>query len=222
MASSFDPRAKGAVYLLLTVLTLVTLAPAPLLALVVAEATLLLAARLVTRWLAVLRVLAPTLVMFAVVAWFAGGEIIALSAVLRLLALTTAGVLFFASTAPEDLGEALQASGLSPRTAYLLEGSLRFVPTMGALFQDVRDAQMSRGIRLDGWHLARNAPTLLAPVLVSAVRLADELAEALEARGFGSGQRTLMRDHRWRGRDWSLVAVATLAAVAYILVIFRW
>jgi energy-coupling factor transport system permease protein len=210
-ARRFDPRAKGIVYLCAVALALLATAPPELAALVALEGALLAALGLARAGLRVARLLLPTLLLFVIVVWWGAGVEAAVGAALRLLALAGAGVLFFGTTPPEELGEACQASGLSPQAAYLLEGTLRFVPAMGALFGEVRDAQASRGIRFDGLHLLRNGPALLAPVLVSALRLADELAEALESRGFGSPRRTLLRDYRWTARDWLLAAGATAA-----------
>lgn len=202
---AFDPRAKIIVYLLGSGLVLLATRPPALLLIAGVQAVLLTRLGLLTRWLVLLRALLPTLAIFALAAWWSDGPVAASVAALRLVTLVSAGVLFFGTTPPEELGEALQASGLSPQVAFLLEGTLRFVPTMGALLAEVRDAQASRGLRVDGLHLLRTGPALLAPVLVGALRLADDLAEGLEARGFGSPGRTLLRDYRWRGRDWLLV-----------------
>ncbi|HSH77254.1 MAG TPA: energy-coupling factor transporter transmembrane component T, partial [Herpetosiphonaceae bacterium] len=78
------------------------------------------------------------------------------------------------------------------------------------------DAQASRGIRLDGLYLLRNGPVLLAPLLVSALQFADSLAEALEARGFGSPRRTLLRDYRFCAHDWALVTGMLVAVALWV------
>ena len=129
---------------------------------------------------------------------------------LRLLALVTASVLLFNILPPEELGEALLSAGLSPRLVFLLEGSLRFAPTMATLLREVREAQESRGIRLDGFYLLRNGAALLVPLLIDVMRFADDLAEALEARGFGGQQRTPLIEYRFQWYDWALVTTAAL------------
>jgi energy-coupling factor transport system permease protein len=167
---------------------------------------LLVMLRVAGRWLGVVQAIWPTLLLFALVAGFSGGVDAGMSAGLRLLLLVTAGVLFFTTTTPEDLGDALVASGVRAQHAFLLEGTLRLVPTMGALVREARDALASRGIPLHGLYLLRNGPLLLGPILVSALRFADDLAEGLEARGFGSPHRTLLHDYHFRACDWGLVA----------------
>jgi energy-coupling factor transport system permease protein len=155
--------------------------------------------------------------LFAVIVGFGSGLEAGIGAVLRLLALVTASVWFFALTPPEELAESLLASGLSPQAVFLLEGTLRFAPTMATLAREVREAQESRGIRLDGFYLFRNGLALLGPLLTSVMRFADDLAEALEARGFGGPTRTPLRNYRFRARDGLLAlggAVVAMMAVA--------
>ncbi len=209
----FDPRAKAIVYVLVSGFALMATGATELLLVNTVVTALIVRERLVRRWLKTCALLLPTLLLFAVVAGLSDGLSAAAGAVLRLLGLATAGVLFFMTTPPEELGEALQASRLSPQTAFLLEGTLRFVPTMGTLLREVRDAQASRGIRFDGLYLLRNGPALLAPLLVSALHFADTLAEALEARGFGSPRRTLLRDYRFTVHDWALVAAMSIVII---------
>lgn len=216
--SGYDPRAKLAVYLLGCALILWTTRPLALLALTAAPLLGVALGRHWREWLRVLRLLWPTLLLFGVIVGFGAGLESAAGAVLRLLALVSASVLFFALTPPEDLGESLLASGLSPHAVFLVEGTLRFVPTMATLAREVREAQESRGIRLDGIHLLRNGFALLAPLLASVMRFADDLAEALDSRGFGGPTRTPLVDYRFRRRDWALVFGMVVAVIGWIFI----
>jgi energy-coupling factor transport system permease protein len=209
----YDPRAKLAVYLLACGLILWVTRPIALLPLAAAPLLGIGFGGHWTAWWHVVRLLWPTLLLFAVIVGLGGGAEAAAGAVLRLLALVAAGVLFFALTPLEALGDALLAGGLSPRGVFLLEGTLRFAPTMAALAREVREAQESRGIRLDGFYLLRNGTALLGPLLASVLRFADDLAEALEARGFGGPRRTPLADYRFRARDWGLVLGAGAVTV---------
>ncbi len=216
----FDPRAKLTVYLLYCGLVLLAVQPLEVLPLLAAPLLGIALGRCWTEWRRVMRLLWPTLLLFALIVGLGSGLEAAAGAVLRLLALVTAGVLFFARTPPEDLGESLLASGLSPAAVFLLEGTLRFAPTMAALAREVRDAQESRGLRLDGFYLLRNGVALLGPLLASVMGFADDLAEALETRGFGGRCRTPLEDYRFRGRDWGLAlgAIAIAGSIAAGLV----
>jgi len=206
----FDPRTLLIVYLLGCGLILLAIRPLELLPLLAIPLLGITLGRHGAAWWRVVRLLGPTLLLFAVIVGFGSSLEAGIGAILRLLALVTASVWFFALTPPEELGEALLASGLSPQAVFLLEGTLRFAPTMATLAREVREAQESRGIRLDGFYLFRNGPALLAPLLTSVMRFADDLAEALEARGFGGPTRTPLRDYRFRARD-GLLALGAMA-----------
>jgi energy-coupling factor transport system permease protein len=137
---------------------------------------------------------------------------------LRLLALTSVFFLFFRTTPPEDLGNALVKSGLPYEVAFVMSVSLQFVPVLGRKAQHVIDAQRSRGIPLEpGLRALRYYPALMAPLLVQSFQLADELAEAMEARGFGRPGRTFAREVHMRVRDWLVL----LGGVA-LLAVFIW
>ncbi len=208
----FDPRAKLTVYLLGFGLVLLATQMTDLLLFNVAALLAVAVLRTGRSWWQIVRLLWPTLLLFAVIVGLGGGFEAAAGATLRLLALVTVSGVFFATTPPEELGEALLASGLSPQAAFLLEGTLRFAPTMAILVREVREAQESRGIRLDGFYLLRNGTALLAPLLVDVMRFADDLAEALEARGFGGPLRTPLTEYRFQAPDWALVVGAVLVA----------
>ena len=69
--------------------------------------------------------------------------------------------------------------------------SLRFIPLLLEEAINLKKAQMSRGASFEGGLIKRVKKTvpLLVPLFVSSFRKADELALALDARGFRSGQR---------------------------------
>jgi biotin transport system permease protein len=71
----------------------------------------------------------------------------------------------------------LRRFGVAPeRVALLISLSVRSVPVILALAQEVRDAQRARG-------LGRSARAFAVPLLVRSLRHADALGEALVARG---------------------------------------
>ncbi len=212
----FDPRAKLVAYLCGFGLILLTTKPLDLLLINIVVWGSIAGMQASAPWQRAIRLLWPTLLLFAIIGGLSQGYLAAAGAVLRLLALVSISVLFFATTPPTELGESLLASGLSPQAVFLLEGTLRFAPTMALLVQEVREAQESRGIRLDGFYLLRNGTALIAPLLADVMRFADDLAEALVTRGFGSSSRTPLLLYRFRLRDWLLVLAALLGTVLLI------
>lgn len=131
---------------------------------------------------------------------------------LKLLGLTSAGFLFFSTTAPEDLANALIKSGLPFTAAFVMSAGMQFVPVLGRKAKEILDAQKVRGIPLKlGWRLFRQFPALAMPLLVQAFQLAEELAEAMESRGFGRPGRTYYKSFRLGIWDYSVMAAGALA-----------
>ncbi len=170
------------------------------------------------QYLSWLRLVAAMAAAWFVISLLAFDLIVAVTASLRLVALTSAFFLFFRTTTPEDLGNALVQAGLPYVFAFVLSTSLQFVPVISRKAQHIFDAQRSRGIPLEpGLAALRHYSALMAPLLIQAFQLADELAEAMESRGFGSPHRTFAVEYRLRWRDYGvlLLALAGLIAVVY-------
>jgi len=55
----------------------------------------------------------------------------------------------------------------------------------------------------------------VVPVVLTSVEGSIQLAESMEARGFGSGPRTAVQSTSLRRSDWILVAASGLALVAF-------
>ena len=66
--------------------------------------------------------------------------------------------------------------------------AITFIPVMTATFEEIRQAQMLRGHRFRG---IRDLLPLLAPLLASGLERSIQLAEAMEARGYGGNVRPL-------------------------------
>ncbi len=69
------------------------------------------------------------------------------------------------------------------QTAMIASIAIAFVPQMVASLQDIREAQAIRGHRFRG---LRDLLPLFVPLLTSGLERAIQLAESMEARGFGS------------------------------------
>jgi len=225
---NLDPRTKlilalaYAAILILTQALPALLAELALLAILIALLSLsspLSPLKLWRAWLRALRlVLAMTAIVFTI-SILAFDLTIALTTSTRLVALVTTFFIFFQTTLPEDLGNGLVKMGVPYAFTFILTGAMQFVPVMARKIQDIVDAQRARGIPLPplssplsplGWDLAgwRHIPALLTPLLIQSLKLSDELAEAMESRGFGRPGRTFMREYRVRGWEYGLMAGA--------------
>ncbi|WP_102957846.1 energy-coupling factor transporter transmembrane component T family protein [Mangrovicella endophytica] len=121
-------------------------------------------------------------VLFLVQLWFTDVAAAA-GAALRFLALILAATLLTMTTRATALIEALEAlfrrlawTGLSPeRLSLAIALTLRFIPVLGQVVEEVREAQAARG-------RDRSIVALAVPVLVRLLKTADEVAEAIDAR----------------------------------------
>jgi len=161
------------------------------------------------RWL--ILVLPMAVVLGGVTAWSVHADAGILAA-LKLLTLTTVFFIFFSTTPAEDLANALVKAGLPYNIAFIMSTALQFVPIIGRKARDVLDAQRSRGIPVEpGWGALKHYPAFFVPLLLQSFQLAEELAEAMEARGFGRPERTFLVEYRLRVPDW--VALGALGIV---------
>lgn len=103
--------------------------------------------------------------------------------VLRFAALILAGSLITLTTRTADLVTAIQ-SALSPlgrlgvdveKVGLAISLAIRFIPAVGVLVEEVREAQWARG-------QDRNIVALAVPVIVRLLKSADTIAEAIDAR----------------------------------------
>jgi energy-coupling factor transport system permease protein len=114
----------------------------------------------------------------------------------RVLAIVSVGAVFVQTTDPTRLVDSLVQPGRVPeRFAYGALAAYQAVPRLGEDLATLRQARRIRGLG-GGWH-----PRVLVGLLVRAIRHADQLALAMDARAFGSGPRTTYRPIAWGWRD---------------------
>ena len=130
---------------------------------------------------------------------------------LRILAIGLPGIVLLSTTDPTDLGDALaQVLRLPHRFVLAALAGTRLLGTLAEDWQQLALARRARGLGDDGvLGRARTAARQVFALLVLALRRATTLATAMEARGFGAGERTWARESRFRGRD----ALVVLGAV---------
>jgi energy-coupling factor transport system permease protein len=141
----------------------------------------------------------------------------------RLCLLVIVASLLTFTTSPSQLAHGLEAIleplarvGLPVREAALvLTIALRFVPTFFEEIEKIAKAQRARGVDLRSggpWRRLRGWVAVFVPIFVTAFRRAEELATAMEARGFrGTQHRTRMVQLRLTRRD----LIASLVVVAF-------
>jgi energy-coupling factor transport system permease protein len=131
------------------------------------------------------------------------------------------GLLFLATTTVEEFAYALTRLGVPYRLSFVLTLAFRLVPVFLEAALTVRDAQRCRGLDFSRGGLptriARYVPVIV-PVFIGGLRRADQMAFALEVRGFSSGRtRTTLPRPGVNARDLALVAFTAALAVGYVV-----
>jgi energy-coupling factor transport system permease protein len=140
----------------------------------------------------------------------AGGAI-----ALRVIAIAAASVAFARTTDPTALVDSLVQQARAPeRFAYGALAAYQALPRLSGDLLTLRQARRIRGLRAS-WH-----PAILVALLALAVRHADRVAVAMDARAFGLSRRTHFRPRRWNVAD-AVVAAGGLAALAVALAAAR-
>lgn len=125
----------------------------------------------------------------------ADGLVQGLQVVLRVAMAMVLGNLLVSTTSPLELVGAMESLmyplkliGVPIRDVAMILGvSIQFIPTFSEEAETIRKAQTARGARFESRKLSEKAKSILplvVPIFLAAFRRADELAMAMEARGY--------------------------------------
>ena len=133
-----------------------------------------------------------SLMIFAVNMLF--GQPLLESAVItiRFLGIVAATSVFFVTTSPDEIEYVMRWFRLPRDFVFAFATSIRFVPVLMMDLTQIIDAQRSRGLEMDRGNPVRrirNLIPVLIPLIVNALVRSGELAEAMEARGYGAVSR---------------------------------
>ncbi|GAC1650238.1 MAG: hypothetical protein NVS4B12_19910 [Ktedonobacteraceae bacterium] len=158
------------------------------------------------------------LVLVGLAGWLEGGLTTLALALARVIALVVWATLLFVVAPPEKLVEGLRQWGMPLHIAFIVSAGLRFVPQVADLFHDLRSAQEARGIHFTPfWKYGRTYLALLLPLLREIFRMIDQLAQALESRGFSAQPRTPLDKRPWQRPD---VFVLVISSICCIVILF--
>ena len=142
-------------------------------------------------WREVLDQLRPALVLLVPIFLFhvfVTDWVLGLETVLRILVLLFLAVIVTLTTKLTDMIDVLERSmrplrmvGINPaKVGMMLSMVIRLIPLMMRQAGEILEAQRARG-------LDRNAIALLVPLLIKALKMADDLSDAMDARGYDPG-----------------------------------
>lgn len=130
----------------------------------------------------------PLLWVFAIffaLQWWLSDLTTATFFVVRLAALILLASLVTLTTRASDMIDTithalgfLRPVGLNPaKVGLAISLALRFIPVLGQITQEVREAQKTRG-------LERSVIAITLPVAIRTIKMADDISDAIESRGY--------------------------------------
>lgn len=144
----------------------------------------------------------------------------------RLAAMGIAFIMFSATTDPFDWGLSMYRSGLPYRVAFMFAFAMRFFPLLQEELLVIRNALAARGSDVfslrNPIRFLRGVAMSVVPLGLGALRRSQDIALAMELRGFGYAEeagirRSLFRDIRLRRADYVIGAASLAFLVAAVV-----
>jgi biotin transport system permease protein len=104
--------------------------------------------------------------------------------------------------------------------AVMISLALRFVPTLLDEIDRLKEAQTARGAHFNNRNLVKRTRafiSLVIPLVMSTMRRADDLALAMEGRGYRRGPRTYLKELSMSRADYLALVLVTLLTGIHVL-----
>lgn len=141
---------------------------------------------------------------------------------IRMMAIVLSFLVFLATTQYKDIILTMHRQLKLPYDyVFMFMTALRFIPAFLTEIKLVREAQATRGCLVDGNNPVikiKSYGAVAVPLVLISLQKAEQLAMAMETRGYGSGQRTQYQEMLITAKDWlfiMLTIILTIAAIAF-------
>lgn len=153
--------------------------------------------------------------------WFAIAQL------MRILSISLAFIMIPYTMDSRAYGATFSKLGLPDRLAYTMELSFRFIPTLARNLQVTMDAQKARGFELDArrgglFGKIRGVAPLVIPVTMNAIVSSEDIANAMDLRGFGQRKRTWLYKLQYHWWDWALIAFSIVLVTVYLVLAYKY
>lgn len=220
---NLDPRTKLYFAIIITIVSLCFNEIVPLLILFLAIIPLFLIGKIFTQWLNTLRGLIFLAILIIIIDTLFLSFNLGVAMSMRLFVLISAFSLFFLTVHPDDFSQSLIQIKVPFSFAFALSLAIRFVPTLAQEAQNVREAQMVRGLELQKGNIikkVRNFIPIIIPLIILSIQRALLIAESLESRGFGATkQRTYLYPLKMKVKDYFLIGLLTTFLLFVIILL---
>jgi len=225
-----DPRTKLLLAIIYTINALLFTEIIPLFLVFLTLIPLILIGKLFKQWIKSIRGLSflyLIIIMLNTLLIEDRGFSFAISMVIRISIMITAFSIFFLTVDPNDLALSFISMKIPYEFAFSFSLAFRFVPTIAMEAQNIIDAQQSRGYEMQKKGIIsqiRNLFPLLVPLIISSIKRAFNVAEALESRAFGSKkERSFYFTIKYSLKDWlfTILLISLLILLIFIRIQFN-
>jgi len=145
--------------------------------------------------------------------------LLAISIVLRLLAILTLGLMFYCSTTQRDVIAGLRKLRIPNAATFVLALSIRSLSILYDDYRRIREAQMARATEFEKGNFLvrlRKMVMLFAPLIVIALARVGTMSASIEARGFrvSGGKRTVYYSPRMKALDYVVILALVAESIA--------
>lgn len=219
---SLDPRSKLAFAIIITIISLLFNNIIPLLIIFLALVPCFIIGKIMMRWFIALKSLTFLAIFIIIIDTLFLNFTFGVAMTIRLYVLISAFSLFFLTVHPDDLSQSLIQMKVPFSIAFALSLAIRFVPTLAQEAQNIREAQMVRGLELQKGNIlkkVRNFIPIIIPLIILSIQRAMIVAESLESRGFGAQKkRTYLYPLKMKVKDY--IVIVLLTALLIYMIIF--
>lgn len=137
---------------------------------------------------------------------------------LRLLVIISAFCYYTHTVHPDKIMGLCSRFGSKSVLAVTL--STRLFPLLVRDAFRIAEVQRCRGVRLDTgsrWQRLKNRLPIINVLLLSSLERSLQVAESMQARGYGSGKRTYYSRHLWRPRDFLILLAVVVSLTCGIM-----
>jgi len=152
------------------------------------------------------------------------GVIITLIIICRLSTLFIILPVFIATTKPYEIVMGLTKLGFNYRTSYIIITTFNLIPQLKEDARTIMDAQKLRGVRIfeEGSFIEKIKayPSLAVPLVLGAMRKAQHMGTAMDARAFGAyKERTWLLELKMKTSDY--MAFIICISISAIMLVFN-
>ena len=139
----------------------------------------------------------------------------------KLVAFTSAFILFFRVTTVKDFILSLENMGLHPKVTYVIMSTLQMIPEMKKEAGVISDAQKTRGVETEGniFVRAKAFVPVLIPLVLSSIAKTEERAITLESRAFSSGAK---KSRLYNIKKTKNDTIAIIILVVFLILCIGW